>query len=494
MRNRLLPILSASLLILLLPGCGGVGPEPAPTPAPGSKTEDDFSAFTSLTGGETPLFRHPGYYETTVPTGADSCTVDWTVARFPVNMSVYTSGHSQWVGYYNPNHQMAIAQRTLPTGPWRYCVLDEQVKWDSHNSITMMRDAKGVMHISGNMHAQPIVFFETDESGDISTLRRVRSLTGADESQVTYPKFIRLKDGTILFHYRTGQSGNGQEIYDVLGEDGRWSRYLDQPLTAGKDASGTTMNAYMLDPLTDPAGNFHLVWVWRNTPDCATNHDLSHAWSPDLKSWYTQDGKSVTLPISVDNPGLIVDDAPVGGGMLNGGQKLGFDAQGNPMISYYKYSEDGNSNFYLARWRDGAWQKARISDTGWRWNFSGGGSITTQMNVGAPVEEPDGQITVVCSRYYPELGAKASREVWLDGTTLVVLREAAVRSTAARWPSWVGKQQTETEVKLNVNHTDDLGDGGFILRWEAMDSNRDTMRTIGPLCDSSRLMVVKTFN
>ena len=492
MNKQFIEILSAAFALMVISCSGGKEPQPAPAPKPGGG--EDFSAFAGLSGGDTPRYRNVGYYETSTPTGIDSCTVDWTVARFPVNMSICTSGNTQWVAYYNPKHQMTIAQRALPDGAWRYCVLDEQVKWDSHNAITMIRDSKGVLHISGNMHASPLVFFETDESGDISTLRRVKSLTGADEVHVTYPKFIRLKDGRILFHYRTGSSGSGEEIYNVLGEDGRWSRYLDKPLTAGRDAAGTTMNAYMLDPQTDPAGNYHLVWVWRNKYDCSTNHDLSHAWSPDLKTWYSQSGKEVALPISVDNKDLIVDNAPVKGGMLNGGQKLGFDAQGRPMISYYKYSEDGNSNFYLARWENGAWKKVQITNTGWRWDFSGGGTIQTQMNVGVPVQEPTGEITVVCSRYYPELGAKASREMWLDGTTLEFIKEASVRSAAARWPSWVGRLQTETDAKINVHRAEDLGDGGYILRWEAMDSNRDSMRTVGPLCDSTRLMVVKTFD
>lgn len=488
-------VTAATVLAILAASCsGGKTPQPGPVPGPGQGSKDDFSAFSGMSGGETPRFRHTGYYESTAPTGADSCTVDWTVARFPVNMCVYTSGDTQWVAYYNPNHQMTVAQRQLPQGPWRYCVLDEQVKWDSHNAITMIRDSKGVLHISGNMHASALVFFETDESGDVSTLHRVKSLTGADEVHVTYPRFIRLKDGRILFHYRTGRSGDGNEIYNVLGDDGRWSRYLDQPLTLGRDAAGTTMNAYMLDPVTDASGNYHVIWVWRNTGDCSSNHDLSHAWSPDLKNWYSQSGKAVQLPISVDNKDLIVDDAPVKGGMLNGGQKIGFDAQDRPMIAYYKYSEDGNSNFYLARWEDGAWKKVQITDSGWRWDFNGGGTIITQMNVGTPVQEPGGEITVVCTRFYPERGAKVSREYWLDGTTLEVLREESVRSAAARWPSWVGKLQTVTDASISVRRTEDAGDGGYILRWESMDSNRDTMRTVPPLCDSSRLMVVKTFD
>ncbi len=42
------------------------------------------------------------------------------------------------------------------------------------------------------------------------------------------------------------------------------------------------------------------IWVWRDTPDCATNHDLSYMKSPDLKNWYNAFGEKVELPATLD--------------------------------------------------------------------------------------------------------------------------------------------------------------------------------------------------
>ena len=47
---------------------------------------------------------------------------------------------------------------------------------------------------------------------------------------------------------------------------------LDVPLTDGQGL----MNAYQSQPTLGPDGWYHLYWVWRDTPDCSTNHDLSY--------------------------------------------------------------------------------------------------------------------------------------------------------------------------------------------------------------------------
>ena len=42
----------------------------------------------------------------------------------------------------------------------------------------------------------------------------------------------------------------------------------------------------------DPQGSVHLSWVWRETPDVATNHDLGYAKSTDGGlTWQTSTGE-----------------------------------------------------------------------------------------------------------------------------------------------------------------------------------------------------------
>src|SRR5690606_20166752 len=106
--------------------------------------------------------------------------------------------------------------------------------WDSHNYLTLGIDKKGYLHLAGNMHVHPLTYFKSTAPQDISTLKQVREMVGTEEDRCTYPKFMNTKEGELIFHYRDGGSGDGNEIYNVYScQTGEWSRLLDSPLTDG---------------------------------------------------------------------------------------------------------------------------------------------------------------------------------------------------------------------------------------------------------------------
>ena len=107
-------------------------------------------------------------------------------------------------------------------------------------------------------------------------------------------------------------------------------------------------NAYFVGPTPGPDGRFHLAWVWRDSPDAETNHDLSYARSRDLVLWERSDGTPLKLPITLASA-EIVDGVPVRGGMINNNTVTGFDANGRPVITYHKFDERGDTQVYLAR-------------------------------------------------------------------------------------------------------------------------------------------------
>ena len=152
------------------------------------------------------------------------------------------------------------------------------------------------------------------------------------------------------------------------------------------------MNAYFVGPEQDKAGMFHVCWVWRNTPNCATNHDLCYARSKDLVHWETSDGRPLSLPITLATA-EIVDPVPPGGGMLNGNTKLGFDPEGRPVISYHKFDAQGKTQLYNARREDGGWRIYQTSDWDYRWEFQGGGTIRFEIGFGPVVMGPDESLT-----------------------------------------------------------------------------------------------------
>ncbi len=424
----------------------------------------------------------------------------WT--GHPVGFSLLTFPPYQYVAYYDAQRQMTVAQRKLDQSEWVFHKLPSQVGWDSHNYVTMAVDRAGHLHVAGNMHCVPLVYFRTKKTHDVRSLVQVPNMVGPErERRVTYPVFLRGPDGQLIFRYRDGGSGNGDDLYNAYDERAqRWQRLLDSPLTSGEGK----MNAYCSQPTRGPDAWYHIVWVWRDTPDCATNHDLSYARSRDLVHWETGGGKTLSLPITIDAGG-VVDPVPPHGGIINGGNRLGFDSQNRPVLVYHKYDEQGNTQIYVARLENEAWMIRKISDwTDYRWEFSGGGSIPFEVRLGT-VNRVRGGLRIACT--YGR--GKAS---WLlDESTLEPIRETTpapesspkaklavgdespTKRTATDRSSEVAPP--DHEPGLVVRFGNDTGSSGnpsdsYRIQWYSLGPNRDRPRP-GPLPQPVMLKVLK---
>lgn len=448
---------------------------------------------------------------------ATNATASKAVVASPVEMidvEPVWAGHSvgfcllthppyQFVAYYDAQRQMTVAQRRLGESKWTFVKLPSHLGWDSHNYVTMAIDREEQLHVAGNMHCQPLVYFTSTEPLDAQSLRQVPEMVGPDrERRVTYPLFLHGPQRQLIFRYRDGSSGNGDDIYNVYEEASRgWTRLIDQPLVSGQGR----MNAYCTPPTLGPDGLYHLVWVWRDTPDCATNHDLSYARSRDLRHWTTAAGEPLALPITASS-GTVVDAVPPGGGLINGGHRLGFDVHKRPVIAYHKYDEQGNSQVFAARFQNGAWQRVQVSDwSGYRWEFSGGGSIPFEVGLGSVVTDDDGLLCISC-RY------GRGRDAWrLSADSL---KPAEGRPSTSSEPSVLSKASRRAPVSqstaspssslemappefpgLQLRTADDRGqpadaDHGFRLQWYTLGPNRDRPRS-EPLPPPTMLRVVK---
>ncbi|MFO8012414.1 MAG: BNR repeat-containing protein [Phycisphaerae bacterium] len=400
-------------------------------------------------------------------------------AGHPVGFDLLTRGDRQYAAFYDAERRMTVAARRVREDAFRLVRLPERIGWDSHNGIRMAVDDGGYVHLSGNMHCVPLTYFRTARPRDIGTFERLDRMTGREERRVTYPHFFRGPEGELLFTYRDGGSGNGNQIYNVYDPETRtWSRLLDEPLTDGRGR----MNAYLHGPVQGPGGRFHLAWVWRDTPDCATNHDPSYARSRDLRRWETVRGEAVDLPMTVETPGLIVDPVPSGGGIINGNVTLGFDAAGRPIVSYHKFDDEGKTQIYNARFEDGRWVIRRATDWDYRWAFGGGGSIEFEIRVGGVQAGPDGRLTQ--SYRHPKEGSG----VWiLDEKTLKPVGQAPRGPTV---PKPLRRPESDFPG-MAVRWRWSRGDAGetglrYALRWETLGRHRDRPRK-GPLPDPSML-------
>jgi len=392
--------------------------------------------------------------------------IDRVPADFPVGVCLVTAGEYQYVAYYDARHQMTVASRTLADESWRYTKLPTFVGVDSHNYVTMTVDDDGYLHVSGNMHAVPLIYFRSAKPWEADSLERVPAMIGRDETRCTYPAFMRGPEGQLIFHYRAGGSGNGDEIYNVYDRVAKsWARLLDTPLTDGQGR----MNAYMHGPLLGPDGAYHLCWVWRDDPDCATNHDLSYARSSDLRHWESVSGAPAALPLSLKTPGLIVDPIPAGGGIINGCQRLGFDAKGRAVITYHKFDAAGHTQLYAARYEKGGWRIRQLSDWAYRWDFTGTGSMHFAITLGqlAPAREGTLGITYRHVKYGEGmLLADAETLAPLGTAEVPVAYPAALMRPASPFPGlrvrWTGGSGKSPEPGIR-----------YVLRSEALPPHND---------------------
>lgn len=387
----------------------------------------------------------------------------------PVGFCLLTWPPHQFVGFYDAERRMTVAQRKLDDTTWQFTILDEQIGWDSHNYVTIALDAQGFLHLCGNMHCVPLVYFRSAKPFDATSLVRIPAMVGSEEQEVTYPRFLEGPKGELVFTYRDGRSGSGNQIfnsYDV--ETKTWRRLLDKPLTDGEGAR----NAYFHGPIPGPDGYFHLCWVWRESPDCATNHDLSYARSKDLVHWERSDGTAYALPITLATA-EVVDPVPVGGGMINGNAKLGFDARGRVVIGYHKHDEKGFTQACMARPEAGGWRRVVVSDWQYRWDFSGGGSIPFDIRIGAPKTAEDGGLVLPFS--HRQFG---SGRVRVDSETLQ--RIEVLGPEESRIPKGLIRAQSTfpgMEVRLEEDSgRAETGNVAYCLRWETLGPNRDRPR------------------
>ena len=391
-------------------------------------------------------------------------------ADFPVRFCLLTEGGRQYVAYYDRERRMTVAARALDSDIWTHQVLPSNVGWDSHNYITLAVDGDGHLHVSGNMHCVPLVYFRTEKPGDISTLKPF-AMTGANESLCTYPKFLRDAAGRLIFHYRDGHSGRGNEIYNVYDRvTKRWTRLLDQPLTDGQGR----MNAYMLGPTREADGWFHMHWVWRDSPDCATNHHLSYARTRDLLQWESAFGEKVELPITLDNTSLWVDPIPSGGGIINGGHRLFLDDQHRPIITYHKSDAGGNMQIYAARAEGKEWRRYLLTDWSKPVVFSGGGTMGfIGIRIGELSRAEPGILTMTYRH-----GVYGNGRLVLDEKTLRPL--SRILPVVPEYPAELDRLQSNFPG-MAIQRAEDIGDSGnkdvrYLLQWETLESNRDRPR------------------
>ncbi|MDO6693319.1 BNR repeat-containing protein [Aliiglaciecola sp. 3_MG-2023] len=396
----------------------------------------------------------------------------WSAHR--IKPFLLTRGKHQFVAYFDGNRQMTVAHREL-NKPWRYYKVDSHLGWDSHNYVTMELDKSGHLHVMGNMHRDPIEYFRTTEPYQVRSLKRVGMMVDKSiEKQMTYPIFMLNKQNELIVKYRDGGSGNGNEIYNIYDtESKQWSKLHQNQFLDGEGK----MSGYFEGPVKGPEGNFHLIWVWRNTPNAATNHSLSYAKSKDLVHWTDSNDQPISLPITLDKTEVIAPVPPFGG-MINGNVKIGFDQNGKPVVTYHRYDEEGNTQIYVTRKQGNTWKSQQISQwRNFRWEFGGHGSLGKFLVQPYAVEVFDENKLAVKVRKNDDI-----MRFVLDSKTLQTLRVENINL----YPPQIAEisqvsnhlLENSTDLPLEQHVFKGVGDkspsgGNYYLSWFSQPGNRD---------------------
>lgn len=233
---------------------------------------------------------------------------------------------------------------------------------DGHNNISVGVDSAGYVHVSGNHHNVPLRYVRTTSPGDITSW--TTGMVGTQENSVTYPLFVNLPDGRLLFIYRNGESGDGDVYINRFDTSTlTWSR-VSNPLAG----SGLTpvQSPYLNQPCVGPDGTLGLFVVYRISNQASGNHDLGYIKSADGGvTWTDAAGAPLTIPVAASGVTagatgslLPLAKASSGYGLINQ-SGAAIDSQGRPHTAVWlnDTSPPGGANLTLHHiyWSGTAW-------------------------------------------------------------------------------------------------------------------------------------------
>ena len=310
-----------------------------------------------------------GYPQKLIPTGKrgySQTSVNTAVFR---KNSIVTHNGIQYIAFYDENEYLTLGKRELGSARWTFYLSQYKGNCkDAHNVISIMVDGEGFLHVAFNHHGSSLNYCRSIRPGSL-ILGNKEIMVGRDENDVTYPEFYRLTNGDLIFVYRSGESGRGNLImnrYDV--ETKKWHRVQDVLIDGEKER-----NAYW-QLYIDNANTIHVSWVWRETPDVATNHDLCYACSHDGGvTWEKSTGEKYRLPITVRNAEYVWY-IPQNSELINQSGMCA-DDNGNPYIATYWRDRDSSVPQYRLVWLEGKeWKMQHVSHREMPFSLSGGGT------------------------------------------------------------------------------------------------------------------------
>lgn len=310
--------------------------------------------------------------------------------------TIVTVSNQQFISYYRRhatkhsnqnNDTVIIGRRNVGETDWEMFTTDFKTYNinNTHCVISFGIDGDGYMHMSWGLHAKYSDFqyakSENPVVGDAPIVMKRQAMTGREET-ATYPKFLTLPDGDLLYLFRAGSSGRGDWFlnrYDM--DTDRWAPLHTnesgepEPLFLGRGKPSTY--CFYPDRFTlGSKGDLHLSGVIRRVASSyQSNHSYFYMRSSDHgETWKRSDGSSIALPM-VKKAGYggydamhvpeLVEDIPENYSLMN---ESGFttDSKGNPIIANWWAVDSGSGDYtrqYHIYFHDGTdWHRRTVSN------------------------------------------------------------------------------------------------------------------------------------
>ena len=281
--------------------------------------------------------------------------------------SLDSDGKHQFIAYYDPEGFVVLGKRELSADTWELnkTAYKGNVN-DAHNSISIALDGEGYLHISWDHHDNELRYAKSKDPLSLE-LGEKESMTGLQESKVTYPEFHRLPDGNLIFMYRSGSSGRGNFLINKYDLKSKSWQQIHTNLIDGEDQRNAYWQSYV-----DQLGNIHLSWVWRESWDVSTNHDMAYAVSKDQGlTWEKSSGEKYKLPIT-ESSAEYAWKIPQKSSLINQ-TGMTADNNGNPYIVTY-WADEEIPQLQVIYLKDGSWKKASPNHRTQPFYLGGGGT------------------------------------------------------------------------------------------------------------------------
>lgn len=242
--------------------------------------------------------------------------------------------------------------RTIPGDPFGELVDDV------HNTLSVITDASGRIHVWGNVHTTPLRYARTSAPGDPSTFAAATIPGG--HTEVTYPDPFMV-DGVLLLMYRNGYATEGQ-TYLTRWDDAAATWSTPKMLVNGAPSKeGPYASPVLVYRGQNGRWKFGFFGTWRSDGSAHTCSGFWFVESDDFGATLTRaDGAVQAMPMTHANS---VDVIPVahGSGIVN--QEGGaYDEHGRPRCAITLYDAAGKTQYHLVHYDGAVWGNEQLTE------------------------------------------------------------------------------------------------------------------------------------